>query len=101
MLRCYIFGSLAFVFRQNFFRSKRLPQPKIGATEVFLRYLNLSVSYIVMKKGIVKHKVTHDYILDLYDKAKKLKSKEKKAKMLKEIRKLTRHIGEYVVKYID
>tara|TARA_B100001094_G_scaffold332987_1_gene407715 strand:- start:1635 stop:1799 length:165 start_codon:yes stop_codon:yes gene_type:complete len=54
-----------------------------------------------MKKGIIKHKVTHDYILDLYDKAKKLKSKEKKAKMLKEIRKLTRHIGEYVVKYID
>jgi hypothetical protein len=66
-----------------------------------LSCLFLSVSYIIMKKAIVKQKVTHDYILDLYDKAKKLKSKEKKSKMLKEIKKLTRHIGEYIVKYID
>jgi hypothetical protein len=54
-----------------------------------------------MKKGIVKHKVTHDYILDLYDRAKKLKSKDKKLKMLKEIKKLTNHIGEYIVRYVD
>ena len=54
-----------------------------------------------MRKAVVKHKVTHNYILDLYDKAKKLKSQEKKAEMLKEIKKLTKHIGEYVVKYVD
>ena len=71
------------------------------AKKLSLSCLFLSVSYIIMKKAIVKQKVTHDYILDLYDKAKKLKSKEKKSKMLKEIKKLTRHIGEYIVKYID
>lgn len=71
------------------------------AIGLFLCDLNLSVSYYVMKKGIVKHKVTHDYILDLYAKAKKLKSKEKKLEMMKEIKKLTNHIGEYIVKYID
>ena len=33
---------------------------------------------IVMKKGEIKQKISPDYILYLYDKAKKLKSKEKK-----------------------
>ena len=39
-----------------------------------------------MKKGEIKQKISHDYILYLYDKAKKLKSKEKKAALLKQIK---------------
>lgn len=54
-----------------------------------------------MKKGKVKQKITADFILDLYDKAKKLKSKEKKLELMKQIRKLTNHIGEYIVKPLD
>ena len=42
-----------------------------------------------------------DYILYLYDKAKKLKSKQKKAALLKQIRILSQHIGEYIVKPLD
>jgi len=55
----------------------------------------------VVKKGIVKTKVTPDFILDLYDRAKKMKSQEKKLEMMKEIRKLSKHIGEYIIKPID
>jgi hypothetical protein len=54
-----------------------------------------------MKKGVVKQKITHDYILDLYEQCRKLKSKKKKSEMLKEIKKLTKHIGDYVVKSVD
>jgi hypothetical protein len=54
-----------------------------------------------MKKGTVKEKITHDYILDLYEKCRKLKSKKKKSEMLKEIKKLTNHIGDYVIKIQD
>ena len=51
-----------------------------------------------MKRVEIKEKVTHDLILDLYDQAKKLKSKEKKAKLMKQIKLLSQHIGEYIVK---
>ena len=54
-----------------------------------------------MKKGVVKTKVTSDFILDLYDKAKKMKSQKKKLELMKQIRILSEHIGEYIVKPID
>jgi hypothetical protein len=54
-----------------------------------------------MKKGEIKQKVSPEYIIYLYDKAKKLKSKEKKAALLKQIRILSQHIGEYIVKPLD
>jgi hypothetical protein len=54
-----------------------------------------------MKKGEVKQKISADYILYLYDKAKKLKSKEKKAALLKQVKILSQHIGEYIVKPLD
>lgn len=50
---------------------------------------------------MVKTKVTSDFILDLYDKAKKMKSQEKKLELMKQIRILSEHIGEYIVKPID
>ena len=56
---------------------------------------------IIMKKGEIKQKISPEYILYLYDKAKKLKSKEKKAALLKQIRILSQHIGEYIVKPLD
>lgn len=54
-----------------------------------------------MKKGEVKTKITSDFILDLYDKAKKLKSQEKKASLMRAIKLLSKHIGEYLIKPLD
>jgi hypothetical protein len=45
----------------------------------------------------VKQKITEDFILDLYEKSKSIKGKEKK-KLLKTIELLSCHIGEYLIK---
>ena len=50
-----------------------------------------------MKIVKVKHKITHDFLLDLYEKSKKLKG-EKKKELLEQIEFLSNHIGEYLVK---
>ena len=54
-----------------------------------------------MRKAIIKNKITTDYILDLYEDAKKIKDKKKKIKALKQIKILSEHIGEYIVKPIN
>lgn len=54
-----------------------------------------------MKEGEVKTKITSDFILDLYDKAKKLKSQEEKRALMKTIKLLSKHIGEYLIKPLD
>jgi hypothetical protein len=51
-----------------------------------------------MKKGIVKTQITSDFILDLYDKAKKMKSREKKLELMKQIKILSKNIGMYIIK---
>lgn len=50
-----------------------------------------------MKIVKVKHKITEDFILDLYQKSKLLEG-EKKKKLLKTIELLSKHIGEYLIK---
>ena len=54
-----------------------------------------------MKKGVVKQKVTADYILDLYDKAKKIKSRKTRAVMMKNIKVLSQNLGKYLVRPLD
>lgn len=54
-----------------------------------------------MKRGVVKQKVTADYILDLYDKAKKIKSRKTKATMMKNIKILSQNLGKYLVRPLD
>ena len=54
-----------------------------------------------MRKGEIKQKVTEDYIISLFEKAKRLKSKEKKLELFKLIRKLKDNIGSYIIKPID
>ena len=56
---------------------------------------------ILVKKGIVKEKITADFIIDLYEKAKKMKDAKKKAKALKNIKMLSQHVGEYLIKTLD
>jgi hypothetical protein len=50
-----------------------------------------------MKIVEVKKKITHDYILELYDKAKKAKGKERK-ELLETVELLSKNIGDYLVK---
>tara|TARA_R110002110_G_scaffold5231_7_gene27209 strand:- start:345 stop:497 length:153 start_codon:yes stop_codon:yes gene_type:complete len=50
-----------------------------------------------MKIAQVKHEITHDFVLDLYEKAKKAKDKKKK-ELMKQARFFSQHIGEYLVK---
>ena len=54
-----------------------------------------------MKKGVIKTKVTADFILDLYDKAKKVRSREKKLEIMKQIKILSKNVGSYIVKPLD
>lgn len=56
---------------------------------------------MVVKKVQIKEKITADFILDLYDQAKVLKDKNKKLKLMKTIKFLSEHIGEYIVEPID
>lgn len=66
-----------------------------------LLFMILFSVFIYVKKVEIKQKVTADFILDLYDKAKKMKSQERKAKMLKQIKVLSQHLGHYIVKPLD
>lgn len=50
-----------------------------------------------MKIVKVKHKITEDFILDLYEKSKKMDNGKKK-KLIKTIELLSKHVGEYLIK---
>lgn len=54
-----------------------------------------------MKKVEIKKKISADYILYLYDKAKKIKNPKKKLELNKQIKILSKHLGEYLVKPLD
>lgn len=51
-----------------------------------------------MRKGVIKERITADYILDLYEKAKQLKDLKKKRELFKKIKMLSSHLGDYIVK---
>lgn len=51
-----------------------------------------------MKKGVIKEKITANYIIDLYEKAKKIKNLKKKKDLFDKIKLLSSHLGDYIVK---
>jgi hypothetical protein len=51
-----------------------------------------------MKKGVIKTKITADYIIDMYERAKQIKDLKKKKKLFEKIKLLSSHLGEYIVK---
>jgi hypothetical protein len=53
-----------------------------------------------MKQLKVKHKITADLVLDLYEKAKKAKGK-KKEELLKQATFLSKNIGAYLAKSVS
>jgi hypothetical protein len=51
-----------------------------------------------LQEGIIHKKITHDYILDLYEKIQsKLISEEEKEKELAVLDILSEHIGEFMI----
>lgn len=53
-----------------------------------------------MEKVEIKNKITSDYIIELYEKAKNIKDPKKKSKAMKNIKIMSEHLGEYLVKKI-
>jgi len=47
--------------------------------------------------GVVKHKITNDFILDLYEEAKKMRGK-KKEEALERVTQLSKNIGCFLIK---
>ena len=45
----------------------------------------------------VKHKITHDFLLDIYNKAKTEKNEDKQKELMAQFEFLRKHIGEYLV----
>lgn len=54
-----------------------------------------------MNKGEVVRQITEEYILSLFEQAKKVKDQKLKLEMYKKIRILSQNIGKYMVKTID
>jgi hypothetical protein len=54
-----------------------------------------------VRKGEIREKITADYILELYSKASKLKSQDKKKELFKKIKVLSKHLGYYIIKPLD
>ena len=53
-----------------------------------------------MEKVEIKNKITSDYIIELYEKAKTIKDPKKKSKAMKNIKIMSEHLGEYLVRKI-
>jgi hypothetical protein len=53
-----------------------------------------------MKIVEVKKKVTHDFVLDIYDKAKRAKGRKRK-ELLEKAELLSKHIGDYLVEKVN
>jgi len=49
------------------------------------------------KKVTIKHKIDSDFILDLYERAKKAKGEEKE-RLMKEVWFFSEHMGKYLAK---
>ncbi len=52
------------------------------------------------KKVKIKYKIDHDFILDLYEKAKKEKG-EKREELMQQVYFFSEHIGKYLAKWLE
>jgi len=50
-----------------------------------------------LMKVISTREITSDYVLEIYEKAKKAKSKSRKEQLLSTAEKLSKHIGKWLV----
>ena len=81
-----------------------MPKARLNILRSEIRYSmsgkkNVNKKEIVPKdvsKHVVAQQITPDFILELYDKSKKLRGKNKEA-MLKVADKLSKHVGQWLV----
>ena len=59
--------------------------------------LNIYMSKAEKVEGIVNQKITADLVLDMYDKYKKEKNKEKKEEILLKVKLLAKNLNHYLV----
>lgn len=50
-----------------------------------------------LQKGIVAQEITSDFVLEIYEKAKRARSKKKKDEYLAVAEELSKHIGKWLV----
>ena len=50
-----------------------------------------------MKSGIIKTQITNDFILDLYEEAKKIEGEKEKEEAMFIVKYLSTRIGEYLI----
>jgi len=51
-----------------------------------------------MKRSVVERKITHDFVLEIYEKAKRARSEKKRQQYLAAAEELSKHIGKFLVK---
>jgi|TARA_R110002050_G_scaffold191798_1_gene326611 hypothetical protein len=49
------------------------------------------------RRGVVSQKITSDFVLEIYEKAKKAKTDKRKLELHKVAETLSQHIGEFLV----
>jgi len=49
------------------------------------------------RKGVVAQEITHDFVLEIYEKAKKARSQKRKDELHKIAEHLSKHVGSFLV----
>ena len=49
------------------------------------------------RKGVVSQEITSDFVLEIYEKAKKARSKNRKEQLHKVAEELSKHVGKFLV----
>jgi len=49
------------------------------------------------RNGVVAQEITHDFVLEIYEKAKKARSKKRKEELHKIAEELSKHVGSFLV----
>ena len=50
-----------------------------------------------MRKGLISCQITHDFVLEIYEKAKRARSEKRKKELLNAAEQLSKHIGKWLV----
>lgn len=50
-----------------------------------------------LRKGIVAQEITSDFVLEIYEKAKRARSKKRKGELISVAEELSKHVGKWLV----
>ena len=52
------------------------------------------------RKGVVSQEITSDFVLEIFEKSKKARTKKRKEELQKTAEELSKHIGKFLVEWI-